>query len=203
MDTVNGLSAAQVQELLAPISPDRIAGRKSGDKEFAYLPQWDVRRRLIEIFGFGGFDIETLELKQASVLKYEARVFVVYEAQVRLILKDASGQVIARYDDAATGDAIGYVGAPTHEDDIRLPVGKAFDVAVKSAISNALNRCTTNLGDQFGLSLYNNGSTDAVVGDSVPHRAVAVTPADEVAQEPFPADCTPDPEEEGHPHEAP
>jgi len=160
MDTVNGLSAAQNWALLEPIDSARIKYRGKGSKEYGYLPQWDVRRRLIQIFGFGGFDIETLVLKQASVIQHESRVFVVY--QVRLTIKRPDGSVIARYEDAATGDAIGHVGAT--DDDTRLGIGEAFDLAVKSAISNALKRCTINLGDQFGLSLYNDGSTDAAVG---------------------------------------
>lgn len=161
MDAANGLSAAQNWALLEPINTDRIQHIGKGSKEYAYLPQWDVRRRLIQIFGFGGFDIETLELKQASVIQHAGRVFVVYEAQVRLTIKGPDGSVIARYEDAATGDAIGHVGAD--DDTTRLTIGQAFDLAVKAAVSGALNRCTTNLGDQFGLSLYNNGSTDATV----------------------------------------
>ena len=36
-------------------------------------------------------------------------------------------------------------------------------MAVKTAESDALKRAAINLGDQFGLSLYNNGSTAPVV----------------------------------------
>jgi hypothetical protein len=36
-------------------------------------------------------------------------------------------------------------------------------MAIKTAESQAFKRCAINLGDQFGLSLYNNGGTGSVV----------------------------------------
>jgi hypothetical protein len=36
-------------------------------------------------------------------------------------------------------------------------------MAIKTAESDALKRAAINIGDQFGLSLYNNGSTTPVV----------------------------------------
>jgi len=41
-----------------------------------------------------------------------------------------------------------------------------------TAASQALKRAATNLGDQFGLSLYNNGSPAPVVGFSAAHPPV-------------------------------
>jgi recombination DNA repair RAD52 pathway protein len=41
--------------------------------------------------------------------------------------------------------------------------GEAHDMAVKTAESDALKRAAINLGTQFGLSLYNNGSMRDVV----------------------------------------
>ena len=41
--------------------------------------------------------------------------------------------------------------------------GEAHDMAVKTGESDAIKRAAINLGDQFGLSLYNNGSTQPVV----------------------------------------
>lgn len=42
-------------------------------------------------------------------------------------------------------------------------LGDAHDQAMKTALSQGLKRCAANLGDQFGMSLYNGGSYDAVV----------------------------------------
>jgi hypothetical protein len=42
-------------------------------------------------------------------------------------------------------------------------IGEVMDFAIKTAESDALKRAAINLGTQFGLSLYNNGSTDDIV----------------------------------------
>jgi len=43
------------------------------------------------------------------------------------------------------------------------PWADAHDLAYKSAISLSIKRAAIALGDQFGLSLYNKGQTDALV----------------------------------------
>lgn len=133
----------------------------------SHVEAWDIRRTLIRVFGFGGFDIEDrgtclvkeIENPPGSITygssgKTNNRTVwtVVYRVSLRLIVKDAEGREIAHFDDAATGDA---VNQPS--------LGDAHDLAVKTAHSQALKRCATNLGDQFGLSLYNNGSRNPVV----------------------------------------
>jgi hypothetical protein len=61
----------------------------------------------------------------------------------------------ASYTEWAAGDATN----PTLAD--------AHDQAIKTAESQAFKRCAVNLGDQFGLSLYKNGSTAASVGEVI------------------------------------
>jgi recombination DNA repair RAD52 pathway protein len=47
--------------------------------------------------------------------------------------------------------------------------GDAHDMAIKTAESDALKRAAINLGTQFGLSLYNDGSMhDVVIETLVP-----------------------------------
>lgn len=163
------LTAPQLRLLLKPVNPRRVNHLKG----LAHMEAWDIRRQLIRTFGFGGYDLETLALDlvaEASVTRrkksregveygepYEAWT-VIYRAQVRLTVKDTEGRVLASWDDGAVGDS--------QNQPVR---GDAHDMAMKTALSQALKRCATNLGDQFGLSLYNDGSTDAVVNWSAAH----------------------------------
>ena len=56
----------------------------------------------------------------------------------------------------------------------------AHDLALKSAVSDSLKRAAKDWGNQFGLSLYDNGSTKSVVGKSLAY--------DEPGALPLPAD---------------
>jgi hypothetical protein len=140
------LNERQLRALFSGIDQSRVQILKGN----SYVKSWDVRRWLNRIFGFGGWDVETLELVVASSNSVQdgtkLRHTVVYRAQVRLTIKDENGKPIAHYEDGSAGDA---VNQPS--------IGDAHDNAMKTALSGALKRCAANLGDQFGLSLYNGG----------------------------------------------
>jgi len=144
----------QTGKLLAPLSPSRI---QQDDKGMAHLAAWDVRRWLIRIFGPAGWKIETLSceliFEKATQTKAKRDAWYVgYRVHSRLTIKGHDGKDLTLFEDGAVGDAT-------------LPrLGDAHDMAMKTALSQSLKRCAVNLGDQFGLSLYNNGSPDAVVG---------------------------------------
>lgn len=131
----------------------------------SHVEAWDVRRTLTRIFGFGGWGLETIELALVREITYapgelirkrrdgatysnDAPVYtVVYRCQARLTIKNPDGSTGAVFEDGASGSG-----------DNQPNLGDAHDQAMKTALSQALKRCAANLGDQFGLSLYNDGS---------------------------------------------
>lgn len=133
----------QVTELGKPIDPKRVS---KDNKGFSHLEAWDVRRRLTEIFGHGGWSTEIRSVELVSEDNGGGKWTVIYRVHGTLVI----GSTI--YEDVAVGGA---VNQPSRVD--------AHDNALKSAASGALKRCAVNLGDQFGLSLYNNGSVKQVV----------------------------------------
>ncbi|MGW9238095.1 Rad52/Rad22 family DNA repair protein [[Kitasatospora] papulosa] len=164
------LTAYQLRMLHGGINPKRVRTLN----KLSHLEAWDVRRQLLRIFGFGGYSVETLSLdlvhenRQDNFRKknkqgepygnaYTAWT-IVYRAQIRLTVFDTTGREICHWEDGAAGDAIN-----------QPSVGDAHDMAMKTSLSQALKRCAVNLGDQFGLSLYNDGSRDAVVNFSAAH----------------------------------
>ena len=151
---MSALTPEQYGYLVKPIDQRRVRSKQGQ----SHLEAWDDRRHLIRVFGFGGFDIETKELRLIHERIDNGRVTVVYLAQARLTIKDTTGAVLAVYEDGATGDACNF---PISK------LGDAHDFALKTALSQALKRCCVNLGDQFGLSLYDKGSTVAVVQGSL------------------------------------
>lgn len=138
----------QQEVLLKGINPQRISQRKGGGgRALSYLEAWDVKAHLIRVFGFGGFSSEVL----SAELMFEDQVGTNWNVGYKVILRLSFTDCIAAYTEAAVGSA-------------SLPQrGEAHDMAVKTAESDALKRAAINLGDQFGLSLYNNGSTAPVV----------------------------------------
>jgi hypothetical protein len=175
------LSPYQLRMLHGGINPNRVRTLN----KLAHLEAWDVRRQLIRIFGFGGYSIETLSLdlvhehanpnyrkKNRNGEEYGdpyTAWTIVYRAQIRLTVYDTSGREICHWEDGAAGDAIN-----------QPSVGDAHDMAMKTSLSQALKRCAVNLGDQFGLSLYNDGSREPVVCFSAAH------PPQEWKQQPAP-----------------
>lgn len=152
------LTDYQLKTLLAPVNPKRV-GQVRG---MAHMEAWDIRRQLIRVFGFGGYSIDTLSLDLVAERETKqgerSRWTIVYRAQVRLTVYGDDGQELSHWEDGAAGDS---VNQPS--------LGDAHDMAMKTALSQAMKRCATNLGDQFGLSLYNNGSPAPVVQWSAAH----------------------------------
>jgi recombination DNA repair RAD52 pathway protein len=150
------LNEQQTKELLKPIDPKRV-GRDG--KGFSHVEAWDIRRTMNQIFGFGNWsaDVQGMELvaeREVSGKDGKSRWNVIYRAQCTLRIGEMFGDA-ASYTEWAAGDATN----PTLAD--------AHDQAIKTAESQAFKRCAVNLGDQFGLSLYKNGSTEATVKEIV------------------------------------
>ncbi|MFH8295105.1 Rad52/Rad22 family DNA repair protein [Streptomyces sp. NPDC018059] len=153
--TLSTFPPEQVDQLASGIDPSRVKHTENGA---AHLEQWDVRRRLNQVFGFGGWADDLTRLQMIRERDYPAdqmgpvRTYVAYLATVRLTILRPDGTRLTWYEDVATGDATSTISP-----------GEAHGDAVKSAVSGALKRAAINLGDQFGLSLYNGGSVLPVV----------------------------------------
>jgi len=145
----------QQEQLLKPINPARV--HKDG-RGFSHLEAWDIRAHLNRVFGFGRWSANVVDLQLVfeETGKSEGRWNVCYRAMVTLRVDSPEGWLLATYTEAAAGDATNY---PSR--------AEAHDQAIKTAESQALKRAAVNLGDQFGLSLYRDGSTQAVVGKTL------------------------------------
>jgi recombination DNA repair RAD52 pathway protein len=137
------LNDQQREKLLEPVHPGRIKHRSQGGKQLSYLEGWDVRATLIRIFGFGGFSADVID---TQVVTHEPPTVLVTLRLTVHGISPTGGDVT--YTEAAIGSSRGQID---------------WDMAVKTAETDALKRAAINLGDQFGLSLYNNGATAPVI----------------------------------------
>lgn len=150
------LNDDQIAQLLRPINDRRVSTR---DK-MSYLESYDVRAHLDRIFGFARWsaDLTDLTLLFETLSDDGKRVSVGYRATMRLTICAPDGTQLATYTEAATGDAVNF------------PINKradAHDFGIKTAESQALKRCAINLGTQYGLSLYQNGTLKDIVGHTL------------------------------------
>ena len=143
------INTAQHEQLLKGVNPNRIAKRQGGGgKSLSYLEAWEVKAHLIRIFGFGGWSWTVIKADLAFEEQNEKGNWNVgYKVIGRLYVCDLD----CDYTEAAVGSAS------------LSQRGEAHDMAIKTGESDALKRAAINLGDQFGLSLYNNGATAPVV----------------------------------------
>ena len=159
-----------VDVLLRPIKQSRVKQAQG----FSHVEAWDIRATLIRMFGFCGFSV--MEVSPATCIYERERklssgkdgVAIAYKAHIAIVIHLPDGDVT--YSGSAVGEAINQASN----------AGDAHDQALKTAESQALKRAATNLGDQFGLGLYDEGSTNAVVlrivGYNDEDRAAAVPP---------------------------
>ena len=168
------ITEEQVKLLSQALDPARVK-QSQGQ---SHLEGWDVRAHLTRIFGFDGWDEEIL----TETLLYEhlgnelkpdkKQWYVTYRVHSRLTIwgLDAEGnRAVAK---VSEGGAVGGAeNQPSHAD--------AHDLAYKEAMTQALKRCAINLGNQFGLSLYDGGSVASVAApiETVPEGAVEMRDA--------------------------
>ena len=147
------MNSNQYQQLLRPLNGSRVAQRDQAGRKLSYLKAWDVKAHLIRIFGFGGWNWTVTAAELAFEDKTEKGTWNVgYKVIGTLTVPCLE---FCSYTEAAVGSAT--LGQR----------GEAHDMAIKTAESDALKRAAINLGDQFGLSLYNNGSLQPVVGKTL------------------------------------
>jgi recombination DNA repair RAD52 pathway protein len=160
------LTTEQVGLLMSDIHPSRVATRSQGGANLSYVEAYEIKAMLIRIFGFGGFSAEVTESRILDIRDdgrqgtYTSGAkqgqpktpYVMAQATVRLTIFGIGPQgQDAVYTETSVGTNDGYT------------IGDVADNAIKSAASDALKRCATYLGTQFGLGLYNKGSKAEVV----------------------------------------
>lgn len=165
------LSDAQLAQLLKAINGLRVAKDPKGN---SHVEAYEIRAHLNRIFGIGRWSADVLEQHLVYETATEAdkpRWSVCWYARLRLEIRSSSGKALCSYTEGATGDA---TNQPSRAD--------ANDQACKTAASQALKRCAMNLGDQFGLGLYNKGSLRPLV-----QRTLVWEPTQEMAAAESPA----------------
>ena len=138
-----GFSAKQVQALRRQPSGRHIRTREAHGRELSYLEGWYAISEANRIFGFDGWNRETVESKCVLARDNRGTFLAVYIARVRITVH-ADGATIIR-EGHGTGESHG------------TSPGEVHDIALKVAETDATKRALATFGKPFGLELYRGG----------------------------------------------
>ena len=140
-----GFSAKQVQALRRNLDRRHVRTRQANGRELSYIEGWYAITEANRIFGFDGWNRETLESRCVLARENRGNFLAVYVARVRISVH-ADGATIIR-EGHGTGE--GRATSP----------GEAHDFALKAAETDGTKRALATFGKPFGLALYRNAKT--------------------------------------------
>jgi DNA recombination protein Rad52 len=111
-----------------------------GGATLHYIEGWHAIAEANRIFGFDGWDRETLSTTCVSNTKLGGDYVVAYTAKVRVTVR--AGETLVVREGSGTGEAKA------------LSAGQAHELALKSAETDATKRALAGFGNPFGLALY-------------------------------------------------
>jgi recombination DNA repair RAD52 pathway protein len=165
------LTEKQITLLLRSIHAQRVLQRQG----MSYVEGYDIRAELNRVFGFCRWSATVAEQELICAEQVETRGgksawYVLYRTRIQLAVQAPDGTPLTVYDGT-------HVGASTHPDR-----GEAYGNAVTNSETYALRRAAINLGDQFGLSLYNKGSLEPIVRWTLVRPEPVTADTDDVPQ---------------------
>ena len=137
------MSFSEVQDkaLRAKLSPRHIKTREFNGRTLSYVEGWHSIAEANRIFGYEGWDRETVDLKCVWQQAKGQDSQCSYMARVRVRVRAGDGNVVTR-----EGHGFGRGRGATP--------GEAHESAAKEAETDAMKRAFATFGNAFGLALY-------------------------------------------------
>ena len=133
-------SSAQLRKLQRDVKTADVRKREVNGRELSYIEGWHAVAEANRIFGFDGWNRETVDSKCILSRENRGEFNVIYIAKVRITVR-AETELVVR-EGFGTGDAK------------CATLGEAHDKAIKTAETDATKRALATFGKPFGLSLY-------------------------------------------------
>jgi hypothetical protein len=142
-------SAEQIASLSAPLDRAKVRQREQGRSQVSYLEGWQVIAEANRIFGFDGWQRETVALRcvnqsERTIGREQKPGWgVTYTARVRIsVSASTAGQPALIREGCGAGHGID------------TDLGQAHESALKEAETDAMKRALMTFGNPFGLALY-------------------------------------------------
>ena len=133
-------STKQVHALRRNLDGRQIRTREANGRELSYIEGWFAISEANRIFGFDGWNRETVETRCVLARENRGSFIAVYIAKVRITVA-AEGATIIR-EGHGSGESRG------------TSPGEVHDLALKAAETDATKRAFATFGRPFGLELY-------------------------------------------------
>ena len=137
-----GFSAKQLHALRRSLNHRHVRTREANGRELYYIEGWYAISEANRIFGFDGWNRETIESRCVLARENRGSFLAVYIAKVRITV-NADGSTTIR-EGHGTGEGRG------------MSPGEVHDIALKAAETDATKRALATFGKPFGLELYRN-----------------------------------------------
>ena len=139
-----GFSAKQLKALRRNLDHRCVRTREANGRTLSYIEGWYAISEANRIFGFDGWNRETIDSRCVLARENRGSFLAVYTARVRISVR-TNGTIIIR-EGHGTGE--GRSASP----------GEVHDTALKSAETDATKRALATFGKPFGQALYRSGS---------------------------------------------
>ena len=141
-------SAKQVQALRRSLNHCHVRTREANGRELSYIEGWYAISEANRIFGFDGWNRETVDSRCVLARENRGSFLAIYIARVRITVR-ADGVTIIR---EGHGSGEGRGTSP----------GEVHDIALKAAETDATKRALATFGRPFGLELYRKGKSPSL-----------------------------------------
>jgi DNA recombination protein Rad52 len=153
----------QVRKLRSKLRPENVRTREAEGVALSYLEGWHVVAEANRIFGFDGWDRETVSSECVWTKQIDGRYCAAYVTRIRIRVRAGGASVVRE-------------GSGAGESNATTP-GQAHEFASKAAETDATKRALMTFGNAFGLSLYGGvaepRSKSTSAGGSVPAKSPA------------------------------
>lgn len=147
---------AMKTELAKPLDSKHVKPPAPG-KYGEYVEGWHVIAEANRIFGFDGWDRETVELALTHIFEENGKWTAGYRAKVRVTV----GDVVREGTGCGSGEK-------------QRNAVEAHESAIKEAETDAMKRAMMTFGYPFGLALYDKSKANVADGSVVSAEVVAV-----------------------------
>jgi DNA recombination protein Rad52 len=131
---------AQIKDLSAKLLGKHVRTREKDDLTLSYIEGWHAIAEANRIFGFDGWDRETLSATCVWKGRLAGRESCSYVAHVRVSVRAGNTEIVRE----GSGTGTGFGAYP----------GEAHELALKEAETDAMKRALATFGNPFGLALY-------------------------------------------------